>query len=275
VETIGQATLYLGDALELLPTTPVVDLVVMDPPYNFSTSSTGDKVGNWAEVVNAAVWFSALLRASLDRLPAAGGLLWQFLNWRTLATVQKAALDVGHRIESLLVWDKDWIGPGGAVGLRPSYELVALIATGGARLANRGLPDIWTVPWSSAKPNGHPAEKPLELLRRIIHESPGTSVGDPMMGSGTAGVAALEHGRAFVGIEIEERWFDLACRRIEAAHQQGRMFADKPPAAVQLAFHEDLAELQCDTCGKTVPDRETALLHEGDHPGHKVIFGGA
>ena len=77
----------------------------------------------------------------------------------------------------------------------------------------------------------HPNEKPLELIRHIVdtHSNSGDRILDPFMGSGTTGVAAVSLGRKFIGIEIEEKYFDIACRRIAKELSQPRMFNDPPP----------------------------------------------
>jgi hypothetical protein len=150
------------------------------------------------------------------------------MNWRTFIPLQKAAWDCDLKFESVLVWDKQWIGPGGSNGLRPSYELVALICANGGRLSNRGLPDIWQHPVSSHKPSGHPAEKPLSLIREIVKHTTASTILDPFMGSGTTGVACVELGRNFIGIEIDSKYFDIACQRITQAYAQGDLFIDKP-----------------------------------------------
>jgi site-specific DNA-methyltransferase (adenine-specific) len=226
VEKVGPATLYLGDCLDVLPEVGFVNLCVMDPPYNFSTASSGKKHEYWADAINSARWFRDVLLAIKPQL-SADAAIWQFMNWRTLVTVQKAVWDSGMKIESLMVWDKEWIGPGGSTGLRPAYELVALMTQGAWRVPNRGLPDIWRCQWASQRPNGHPAEKPVALMERIIRESPGETVLDPFMGSGTTGVAAIRNGRSFVGIEINEAHFETALKRIEqAVANEGNPFGD-------------------------------------------------
>jgi len=232
---------YCGDCLEVLPTLGVHDAVITDPPYNFSTASSGGKHQLWADAVNSALWFSEVISKCKDRLPLTGGAIWQFLNWKTFIPAQKACWEAGMKFESLLVWDKEWIGPGGSVGLRPSYELVALMATGNFALPNRGLPDIWRHKWSSQRESGHPAEKPVSLLRELIHETPGNRVLDPFMGSGTTGVAALKLGREFTGIEIDQTYFDIACRRIEAALREPDMFIAPPKPAEQLSILDGAA----------------------------------
>jgi len=241
IERIGDATLYLGDCRDILPTLGKVDAVVTDPPYMFSTASANGKLNPWADLCNAAVWYSDIMAKAIDRLPLSGGFVWWFLNWRTIPTVQKAAFDCGRHIESLLVWDKDWIGPGGSRGLRPSYELVALLCTGDAALPNRGLPDIWKHPASSQKAHGHPAEKPIGLLTELVKQTPAETILDPFMGSGTTGAACVGEGRRFVGVEMDPRWFDIACRRIEAAYRQPRLFEDPSPKPVQPSLLDDTA----------------------------------
>lgn len=229
VETIGRATLYLGDCRDILPTLGKVDAVVTDPPYNFSTASSGGKHALWADAVNSAFWFSEIFRLCRQRLQGHGAIWW-FLNWKTFIPLQKAVWDADLKFDSLLVWDKEWIGPGGVVGLRPSYELVAFIAEGEFKLPNRGLPDIWRSKWSSQRESGHPAEKPVHLMRKIIDETPAPVVLDPFMGSGTTGVAAVQAQRDFVGIEMDERYFDIACRRVEDAQRQKDLFVDEAAA---------------------------------------------
>ena len=228
---IGNAELWYGDCREILPTLPKVDAVVTDPPYGINTKSDGSgKLSPWADLCNAAFWYADWLQTCrrLIRAPHGGGSgpLWTFLNWRSLVTFQKAACDIAWPIESLLVWDKCWIGPGGQRGLRPSYELVALFIAGDEfRIADRGLPDVQRFKVGSFKPNGHPAEKPIEALDWIVgHSGPdGCVVLDPFMGSGTTGVACANLGRKFIGIEIEPKYFDIACRRIEDAQRQQRL----------------------------------------------------
>jgi site-specific DNA-methyltransferase (adenine-specific) len=82
---------------------------------------------------------------------------------------------------------------------------------------------------------GHPTEKPLPLMRELttLFTQPSQTILDPFMGSGTTGVAALKSGRKFIGIEIDEKYFDIACRRIEEAHRQPDMFIHRAPEPEQ------------------------------------------
>lgn len=221
---IGRATLYLGDCLEILPSLPKVDAVITDPPYGINTKSDGSgKLSPWGDLCNAAYWYAAWIGEVRGRL-AQTGCLWTCLNWRSLVTFQKASCDIGWPIESLMVWDKQWIGPGGLKGLRPSYELVALFANNDFAIQNRGLPDVQAFKVGSLKPNGHPAEKPESLTDFLVKHSGGDVVLDCFMGSGTTGVSAARAGRCFIGIEQDKRWFDVACKRIEQAYAQSNLF---------------------------------------------------
>jgi DNA modification methylase len=228
VEVIGDATLYLGDCMEILPTLPKVDAVITDPPYGINTKSDGSgKLSPWGDLCNSAFWYAAWISEARRRLEDYGSL-WTCLNWRSLVTFQKAACDISWPIESLMVWDKQWIGPGGTRGLRPSYEMVALFGMPGFAVRDRGVADVQPFPVGSYKSTGHPAEKPVSLMAFLVKHSSAEFVADPFMGSGTTGVAAVSAHKRFVGIEQDEKWFDSACRRIEQAYKQRPLFEAEP-----------------------------------------------
>ena len=165
-------TLYHGDALEILPTLTAGSshAIVTDPPYVIGAVSAGSlasKSGGWQDMMNSAAWFTSWYRMC-DRLVKHTGAIWTFCNWRTVPVVMRAAVDAGLPLTSLAVWDKEWIGPGGTQGLRPSYEMIALLAKGGFQVPDRGVPDVIRHKVGSYKPNGHPAEKPEGLVRRVL-----------------------------------------------------------------------------------------------------------
>jgi len=106
--------------------------------------------------------------------------------------------------------------------------MVALWVGDNFAISDRSIPDIRRSKWSSIKPNGHPAEKPLDLVKWLIEISTksGDLILDPFMGSGTTGVACVQTGRNFIGIEIDEHYFNVARRRIEQAQQQMRLLLE-------------------------------------------------
>jgi site-specific DNA-methyltransferase (adenine-specific) len=84
----------------------------------------------------------------------------------------------------------------------------------------------------------HQTEKPIPLMRELVglFTQPDSIILDPFMGSGTTGVAAVKLGRRFIGVEIEPRYFDIACRRIAEALKQPDFFVERPAPAKQEAF---------------------------------------
>lgn len=214
--------LYHGDALDVLPDLRAnqAGLVLTDPPYVIGAVSAGNigaKAGGWGDMMNSARWFRDWYSMA-RRILRQDGALWTFCNWRSLPVVMKAAADAEWSVASTLVWHKDWIGPGGTVGLRPSYEMVALLPMPDFAIPDRGLPDVWTEPWSAFKPNGHPAEKPVPLLSRILQASDVDGpIVDPFAGSGSTLRAASDLGLSAIGIEAEERWCEVAASRLQQA----------------------------------------------------------
>jgi len=235
IEHIGDATLYLGDAREILPSLGQVGSVVTDPPYLMGSAATRrgagtqSRIGEWT---NAAVWYADWMGLCWS-LVSSDGAMWICGNWRTHPVYAMSADKIGARVSSVVVWDKEWIGVGSIKGLRERYELVFLLAKDDFCIEDRSEPNIWPVKWASHRPSGHDSEKPVELMRRAVGLSPRATVLDPFMGSGTTGVACANLDRRFIGIEIDPGYFDIACRRIAEAHNQPRLFAEPEPRPVQ------------------------------------------
>lgn len=206
-------TIYHGDALDVLPEMRPVDLIVADPPYTFGLASTKyeSAAGSWGDLMNNAHWYAAWLR-ELRRITR--GSAWVFNTWRSFPVLARAAFQAGWPIDSLLIWDKGNNGPGDMGRLRNTYEMVAQFSAPDFAFV-RGNRDIWTEPriQSATKDRQHPAEKPVPLFRRLISETGATSLLDPFTGSGSALVAAKESGIPAIGIEIEERYCEIAAKR--------------------------------------------------------------
>jgi site-specific DNA-methyltransferase (adenine-specific) len=224
-----QHTLHHGDCLEYLSKIPPVSVqaVITDPPYMIGATSVGKpgaKCGTWADMENSAFWFSHWFNMTKRALKPDGYLL-VFGNWRSIPTLIRAFDLSSLTVSSCLIWNKEWIGPGGPSALRPTYEIVMFAAMPEARIVNRSASDIYTCKWmaSSKAESGHPAEKPVQLMRHLIHlvAPNGGVIVDPFMGSGTTGVAALAEGCDFIGIEREQRWLELAQRRMSRPDQLG------------------------------------------------------
>jgi len=213
----GRVTLFCGDNSELSDdvckhVAGEACLTLTDPPYMIGAISAGDKKsknGSFHDLLNFGAWYAQWFKVYRDL----GGLA-VFGNWRSIIVYQKAFSIIGEKIDSCVVWDKEWIGPGHS--FRPSWEM---IMTSGVVVSNRSARDVMRCKWQAAHSGktGHPAEKPVELLIDFINATQSDVIIDPYMGSGSTGVAALMSGRKFVGVEIDPAHFEIARQRIEKA----------------------------------------------------------
>jgi site-specific DNA-methyltransferase (adenine-specific) len=125
-------------------------------------------------------------------------------------------------VKNLVAWDKQHFGMG--TNYRSQHELIIYAEKGGATFPSHNVGNVIRCPREKAE--NHPTEKPVALLSTIVSAStrPEEIVIDPFMGSGGTGVACAKLGRKFIGIEFDERHFQTACRRIEAAYDQPDIF---------------------------------------------------
>lgn len=235
-EIIGDATLYMGDCREILPTLGKVDAVVTDPPYGialntdnrrFSGGNTaavakrGNNVGTASgrPIANDAKPFDP---AFLLALPGEK-IIWGWNNYPD-------ALPRG----ACLVWLKR---NDDAFGSFLSDAELAWMSKGHGVYCRRDLSNA-----GIANERVHPTQKPVGLMEWCLGFLPkARTILDPYMGSGSTGVACVQQGRAFVGIEIDADYFAAACRRIEEAYKQPRLFAEPVAKPVQTSLLEGLA----------------------------------
>ena len=138
-----------------------------------------------------------------------------------------------------VIWDK--ANPGLGWRYRRQHEMVMVAHRAGGKLLWRDdrvtARNIYTL--MPPRERYHPNEKPLDLVKHFLnlHSDVNQTILDPFMGSGTTGVACAKLGRKFIGIEIEPRYFEIACKRIEDAYRQGDFLREAPqPRPEQLAF---------------------------------------
>lgn len=222
VEVIGDCTLYLGDCLEILPTLGKVDAVVTDPPYGISYQHGARRGGKRMGTDGMAI-------AGDDKPfdPSPWLVFGECVFWG--AEHFKNRLPDGGR---WLVWNKRRVG---VVRDQGCVE--------NAWCSNNGVTRLIDHPWDGADlgrergtPRVHSNQKPIDVMRWSIGFVEGQTILDPFMGSGTTGIACVGLERPFVGIEIDATHFATACRRIEEAYRQPRLFAEPKPAAKQEAF---------------------------------------
>jgi DNA modification methylase len=230
VEHIGNAELWLGDCMDILPTLPKVDAVITDPPYglNAAVSTANDYIlGDESTALRDAVfqavradtgaWFGS---PKCPKLPGAHiTLVWDkgpYVGMGDLAFPWKLT----HEEIYITGAKARWIGKRQESILRDPALFPNLPAANAAR----------------GEQLEHPTQKPVALMVRLLQKLNAQTILDPFMGSGTTGVAAIQMGRSFIGIEREPKYFDIACRRIEQAQKQGALFKHEEPKAEQLTL---------------------------------------
>lgn len=241
-EVIGDATIYLGDCREVLPTLSV-DHIISDPPYEDELHKAIGRIQrNDGQQMIEDLGFDGInaSRAEISRLCVEASSGWVILF--TLAEGVRAWRDdlqaAGAKWDTTCFWIKPDASPrfNGQGPARGAECFVTCWATNGHRRWNAGgKRGVYTHCVNVGRQGEHPTEKPVSLMREMLADFtlPRQTVCDPFMGSGTTGVACSLLGRGFIGIEQNERWFDLACRRIEEAYRQPRLFDEPPPKPVQ------------------------------------------
>tara|TARA_R100001443_G_scaffold58575_1_gene69131 strand:+ start:749 stop:1447 length:699 start_codon:yes stop_codon:yes gene_type:complete len=222
---IGDCTLHQGDCLEILPTLGEVDAVVTDPPYGIGeTGNNGrqmpgkSRLGTKTRVVHYEKqhWDNATADEAVEL---------------ALKTSQYGIIFGGNYYNlpptsCWLIWDKQNSGD-----------------FADAEMAWTNLPKaVRLIQWrwngmirKGHEERHHPTQKPVGVIEWCIGHLPADAqtILDPFMGSGTTGVACAKMGRKFIGIELEPKYFDIACKRIEDAYAQPDMFVPQPTFAVQ------------------------------------------
>jgi site-specific DNA-methyltransferase (adenine-specific) len=235
-----------------MPGLAPVDHVITDPPYeaHMHAAKRGEKAFGSARRIRTdghanppPVDFASIegVREGAAREMArlSQGWLLAFCTPEGIAPWRDAIEAAGARYKRACFWHK----PDGAPqfnGQGPAMAVEAFVAAwcgpGFSRWNAGGRRNLWTCVTNGKDRDGtHPTEKPRALMGELIADftRPGETILDPFMGSGTTGVASADYGRAFIGIEVDPRYFDVACRRIEQAHRQPRLFAEPTPKPVQ------------------------------------------
>jgi DNA modification methylase len=229
---IGDCTLYRADCREVLPLLPKVDAVVTDPPYG-----VGFMYGTHVDCPDE---YPALMRdvvAHVERLRGDGPAVF----WQGMLNADR--------------WH-EWFPKGfrlfaackGFVQFRPtnpqfSWDPIVFWGkpTTDASVTAKDFHVQTLAPFGYGRAKvEHPCPRPFEQVRYVLETftSAAETILDPFMGSGTTGVACVTRGRRFIGVEIDENYFDIACKRIRDAYAQPDMFIEqeKAPALKQEAL---------------------------------------
>jgi DNA modification methylase len=211
--TIGNATLYHGDCRDILPGLPKHDLILTDPPYGLGIDGQKESVSKNPKHNRKAHEFLGWDTEAPERY------VFELMRFKSAAQIVWGGnyfVDkLPHPTRGWLFWDK------GQRGLTMS--------DGEFAWTSYNFPSrAYTINRVELQSDGaeHPTQKPVRLMAWCLSLAVGAAtVCDPFMGSGSTGVACVEMGLTFTGIERERKYFDIACQRIEAAQSQQRLFA--------------------------------------------------
>jgi len=240
VEQIGDATLILGDCLDVLPALGRVDHVICDPPYeaimHAAKSSSARRIRTDGRGPLTTLDFDCIdsIREPVVDVVAKISAGWALFFCAPEGVGRWADAINGSpaKYKRACVWIKpdstpQLNGQGPAMGAE--LFVVAWCGEGYARWNAGGKRGVYThLTNPPSRHGGHPTEKPASLMRELLGDftNPGQTICDPFMGSGTTLVAATQLGRASIGIELDPGYFDIACKRVEEAWKQPRLFAE-------------------------------------------------
>ena len=219
---IGNAELYLGDCMEVLPTLGRVDAVITDPPYGVNGGS--GTIGAASTKTKYIDGFSDTRQNIIECVVPSIKLALQLSSRAVITSGTPCAFlypepdDIGAIYQPATTgmnkWGRETTQPVLFYGKDPRAGLT---------IQPKHFQNTF-----QAEKNGHPCPKPIEVTRWMVYRGSlnGELILDPFMGSGTTGVAAIELGRKFIGIEREPKYFDIACERIQNAVNQGQLFPE-------------------------------------------------
>jgi DNA modification methylase len=217
-EVIGDCTLYLGDCMDILPHLEKADACLTDPPYGYTDFNITRTGGPWSKKYqrdnSINEWdfkpskecFDMILSCSEDQIIWGGNYFTENLK----------------NNRGFLIWHKKTISESFSMAMA-EYAWISM---------NINAKVFHFAPQDPER--AHPTQKPVALMKWCLGFLPDSeTILDPFTGSGTTGVACVKLGRKFIGIELDEKYFDIACKRIEEAYLQPDMFIEAPPKPIQ------------------------------------------
>lgn len=224
-ETLAEGVvLYNADCREVLPTAGSIGAIVSDPPYGMNATSAtmvGGKSSRWSLPTAQSAWEGKPLSWDDEAPPI-------------VLTFPDIASEV-------IIWGGQFFPLPTARGWLVWNKIIRNFSSSVCELAWTNLDkpvDCFDCSHGELASEGkfHPTQKPLGLMLWCVRKTKSPDIVDPFMGSGTTGVACVKLGRKFIGVEIEPKYFDIACRRIGEALKQPDMFIEKPKPIKQEAM---------------------------------------
>lgn len=224
---MSEVKLILGDCLEVMKSIPdkSVDAVITDPPYgiDYQSARRTDKAQWKPKIQNDTTPFLGWAK-EVGRISKSS--IYVFYRWDKQEEFYNEIISAGFSIKSQIIWDKVIHGMGDLCGeYAPQHENILFATKNGFKFNGKRPRTI--IKQSRVLPENlcHPNEKPVALICKLIEDSTdeGDTILDFTMGSGTTGVACVQTGRNFIGIEIDPTYYAIAEKRIKDAQQQMRL----------------------------------------------------
>jgi site-specific DNA-methyltransferase (adenine-specific) len=213
-----------GDCLEKMKEIPdkSIDLIVTDPPYliNYKTNRRKDKTHKFCTEINGDN-DEELIRnymAECFRILKDNSAMYCFCSAKTLNTFTSISKSSGFKLKNTIIWVKNsWTAGDLKAQFGQQYEPLLLLNKGRKEFTGKRLTDVWMFNRVSGKSLVHQNQKPVGLIEQCIlkHSNEGDVVFDGFLGSGTTGVACINTKRNFIGIEKDDKYFEIAKKRIE------------------------------------------------------------
>jgi site-specific DNA-methyltransferase (adenine-specific) len=212
-----------GDCLELMKGIPdgSVDMVLTDPPYGMDYQSNRRVVSQkFVKIENDKTleWVDEFVD-QCHRVMKNDSALYFFCSWHNMDFF-KVAIERKFKLKNILVWVKNNHGSGDLkAGYAPKHEFIFYAHKGRSLFREKRIPDVLEFPKIHSSKLVHPTEKNIDMLELLAKQNSdvGQVVLDPFMGSGTTGVACVNTGRKFIGIEMDDGYFEIARKRIAGA----------------------------------------------------------
>ena len=221
--------LYNRDSLQLMKEIPAnsVDAIITDPPYNISRDNNfttmgraGIDFGEWDKDFDLTSWIKVA-----EPLLKKGGNIVIFNSWKNMTNITKSLEENGFEVKDLIRWKKTNAMPRNRDRrFITDYEVAVWAVKKGGKWTFNRLSDTYEIPEivggltpkSEKIESGHPTQKPIYVMEWLIERltNEGDVVLDPFMGSGTTGVACKNLNRKFIGVELDENYYNIAYNRI-------------------------------------------------------------
>ena len=214
--------LYQGDCLEIMGgiKDKSVDLIVTDPPYLMDYQSNRRKKEDRFNKIKNDKGNYMLIQDYLEechRIMKDNTAIYCFCSWHNIDFF-KNEFEKHFKLKNILVWNKNNHGTGDLKGsYAPKHEFILFGHKGRTLLREKRIADVIDCPKISSNKLTHPTEKPQDLLEIFIRQSSdvGSIIFDGFMGTGSCGIAAKKLKRKFIGIELDEKYFNIAKDRLE------------------------------------------------------------